>query len=296
VALGYAFAEARWHALRHVTAPVLPPGVAPIKILHISDMHMTAGQRRKVAWVRDLARLAPDFVAVTGDNFAFGDSMELALEALEPLLAFPGGFVLGSNDYYAATFKNPLGYLTRRATTPGERQPRRAVPNLPTAAFRGVLVRAGWHHLDNARAAVALGPDRLPVALVGLADPHVGWDEMPPPVPRPADQLGIGLVHAPYVAALRALAHDAVRLILAGHTHGGQVALPGFGALVSNTDLPLRYASGLHHWPASQRGGEVYLHVSKGLGTSPFAPIRFAARPEATLLTLLGAATRSAVA
>jgi predicted MPP superfamily phosphohydrolase len=77
------------------------------------------------------------------------------------------------------------------------------------------------------------------------------------------------------------MAADQVDLILAGHTHGGQLCVPGFGALVTNCDLPTGQAKGL-----SAVAG-VPMHVSAGLGTSPFTPIRFACRPEATLLTLV---------
>jgi predicted MPP superfamily phosphohydrolase len=74
---------------------------------------------------------------------------------------------------------------------------------------------------------------------------------------------------------------DGFPLLVAGHTHGGQVCVPGYGALVTNCDLPRRMASGLHRYRTS------WLHVSAGLGTSPTAPVRFACPPEATLLTLV---------
>ncbi|MDR1393397.1 MAG: metallophosphoesterase [Bifidobacteriaceae bacterium] len=283
--LGYSLAEATWYRLRRVDVPVLRPGTPPLSVLHLSDAHFTAQQRRKVAWVQALARLRPDFVALTGDNFAFGDAMETALEALEPLLRFPGAFVFGSNDYYSAVRKNPLTYLAAFGGSP--RTPPLRRPDLPTEAFRGVLTRAGWHDLNNARANVTLGQGGLTVDLTGLADPHLGWDKMPPPASHAAADLVIGLVHAPYRRAVQALVDDAARLVLAGHTHGGQVALPGLGALVSNTDLPLRYARGSHRWPDSDPQAPSYLEVTVGLGTSPYVPVRLAARPEAVLLRLV---------
>jgi predicted MPP superfamily phosphohydrolase len=286
-ALGYALAEAHWRVLRLIEVPVLPAGAAPLQVLQISDPHFTASQRRKVDWVRRLADLEPDLVVATGDNFSSSDSMETALEAFEPLLGFPGAFVLGSHDFYSAQWRSPLAYLL--AGRPGldaARQAPERTPALPTAAFRGVLTRAGWLDLDNARGSLGLGPERLATDLVGLADPHAGWEELPPPTSHAGADLVLGLVHAPYVGAVQSLVDDGARLVLAGHTHGGQVALPGLGAIVSNTDLPRRQARGLSRWEGADPAA--YLHVSVGLGASPFAPIRFAARPEATLLTLTG--------
>ncbi|MDR2348664.1 MAG: metallophosphoesterase, partial [Bifidobacteriaceae bacterium] len=168
-ALGYALLEARWYTLRRVAVAVLPAGAAPLRLLHISDLHLTAGQRRKVEWVRGLADLAPDLVVATGDNYSSADAMEVALEALEPLLAFPGAFVLGSHDHYSAVFKNPLTYLAGRKHA---RQSLARTPDLPAEAFAGVLQRAGWHRLDNARASLRLGPAGMATDLVGLAVPH----------------------------------------------------------------------------------------------------------------------------
>lgn len=67
-------------------------------------------------------------------------------------------------------------------------------------------------------------------------------------------------------------------------THGGQVCIPGYGALVSNCDLPTWRARGLTDW--DYNGNTVPLNVSAGIGTSRFAPIRFACPPEAVLVTL----------
>ena len=69
--------------------------------------------------------------------------------------------------------------------------------------------------------------------------------------------------------------------------------MPGVGALVTNCDLDRGRASGLSQWPGRlgdpRAADHMYLHVSAGLGTSPFTPVRLACRPEATLLRLLPA-------
>jgi predicted MPP superfamily phosphohydrolase len=104
--------------------------------------------------------------------------------------------------------------------------------------------------------------------------------------------LRLGVTHAPYRRILDEMQADGADLILAGHTHGGQLALPFYGALVTNCDLDTRRAKGLHGWPGARPdepdgAGSTWMHVSAGLGTSPYAPVRFACRPEATLLTLV---------
>ena len=125
------------------------------------------------------------------------------------------------------------------------------------------------------------------IELVGVDDPHVERDDYASVAGR-ADStadLAIGLTHSPEQRVLDEMAVDGCRLLLAGHTHGGQVCVPGFGALVTNCGLDRRMAKGLHRWP----GTASYLHVSAGLGTHPTAPVRFACPPEASLLTLVPA-------
>jgi predicted MPP superfamily phosphohydrolase len=84
-------------------------------------------------------------------------------------------------------------------------------------------------------------------------------------------------------------ADDGFDLLLAGHTHGGQVCLPWFGTLVTNCGIDRERARGLSRHPADGADDDrrPWLHVTAGLGTSPWAPFRLACRPEATLLTLV---------
>ena len=285
--LGYAVAESRAYAVRRFDLPVLPPGTSTLRVLHLSDLHLTPRTRREVAWVRALAALEPDLVVDTGDNLAHLDAVPTVLHALEPLLERPGVFVLGSNDYYAPKPKNPARYLQRN--TGG----RRVVgPRLPTADLITGLTSSGWLDLTNCRAELTLRGLRL--AFVGVDDPHLGRDRYPPAMSTTAD-LTIGVAHAPYTRVLDAMAGEGIALLLAGHTHGGQLRLPGYGALVTNCDLDRRRARGVSRWwrgagslspKAPPPGDAAWLHVSAGLGTSPFTPVRFACRPEASLLTL----------
>jgi hypothetical protein len=85
--------EVRSFRLRQLSVPVLPPGQPPLRVLQVTDLHMTPGQRRKQDWVRDLAALEPDLVIDTGDNLAHLEAVPAVLRALEPLLERPGAFV-----------------------------------------------------------------------------------------------------------------------------------------------------------------------------------------------------------
>jgi uncharacterized protein len=268
--------EVRSFRLRQVTAAVLPAGQPPLRVLQITDLHMTPDQRRKQQWVRELAALEPDLVIDTGDNLAHLQAVPSVLGALEPLLERPGAFVFGSNDFFAPQLKNPARYLisddSKRATGAA----------LPWHDLRDGLREAGWADLTNARATVKVGSRA--VELVGVDDPHVRRDRyhrVAGPASAGAD-LTLGVVHAPYHRVVDAMAADGFPLVLAGHTHGGQLRVPFYGALVSNCDLDPRRARGL-----SRHSAGTLLHVSAGLGTSPYAPVRFACPPEATLLTLV---------
>lgn len=286
-ALAWARLETSMFTLREVTVPVLPPGQPDLRILHISDLHLTPSQDKKIAWVRSLADLQPDLVVDTGDNMAHVDVLPALEFALAPLLEFPGAFVMGSNDYFAPSFKNPARYLLDDARVSRSVE---SVP-LPADKLAATMTAAGWRDLTNRRDSVTAGGRRI--ALVGVDDPHLDRDEFPAPS-APSDSSGdlrLGVTHAPYTRVLDQMHDDGSDVILAGHTHGGQLCVPFFGALVTNCDLDRGRAKGLHGWPgprpdAPGGNGSTWMHVCAGLGTSPYAPVRFACRPEATLLTL----------
>jgi uncharacterized protein len=281
----YAAWEARQYTLRRVDVPVLPDGARPVRVLHLSDIHMTPAQSRKRDWLSSLALLRPDLVVNTGDNLAHPDSVPVVRDALGGLLDGPGVFVFGSNDYFSPTVRNPLRYLMK---DDGRRNT--DVPRLPWGDLRDAFNASGWVDLTNRRDTVKVG--ELAFAFAGVDDPHLGYDRLEE-VAGPADpaaDVRLAVTHAPYLRVLDQFAADGYDAILAGHTHGGQVCLPGVGALTTNCDLEPARAKGLHRHPAASREGEPgssWLHVSAGVGTSPYAAIRVACRPEATLLTLL---------
>ena len=281
----YALAEARAYTLRRVTVPVLPPGSPDLRVLHLSDIHLTPGQKRKQEWLRRLAGLDPDLVVDTGDNIAHHAAVPALLDALGPLVDRPGVFVFGSNDYFSPTLRNPLRYVL-----PDDGTRHTKSPQLPWRDLREELAGHGWVELTNTRATLEVRG--LRIAFAGVDDPHLGYDRLDE-VAGPADpdaDLRLGVAHAPYLRVLDRFVEDGYDAILAGHTHGGQVCVPGIGALTTNCDLEPDRARGLHRHPAASAPGDpesAWLHVSAGLGTSPYARIRVACRPEATLLTLV---------
>ncbi|MGH3698236.1 MAG: metallophosphoesterase [Pseudonocardiaceae bacterium] len=275
--------EVRHWTLRQATLPVLPVGAPPMRILHISDLHMTPNQRSKQRWLASLADLQPDLVVNTGDNLAHPQAVPAVLRALQPLMTLPGVFVFGNNDYYGPKPKNPLHYLTHT----GKRV--RGAP-LPWADLRAAFVEHGWLDLTNTRHQLTVAGRR--VAVAGVDDPHLRRDRYQR-IAGPADlaaDFRLGLTHSPEPRVLDAFAADGYDLVLAGHTHGGQLRLPGYGAIVTNCGLDRSRARGASRW-----GAHTWLHVSAGVGTSPFAPVRFACPPETSLLTLVPRSSGSAV-
>lgn len=277
---GWGLIEAHMYTLRRVTLPLLPPGADPLRVVHVSDLHLAPGQTRKLDFVRALADLEPDLVVNTGDNITRADAIAPLLDALEPLRGVQGVFVFGSNDYHAPRFRNPLRYLFGgRSSMDGE------PAMLPWEDLRDGFTDLGWVDLTHRRVTLQVGASTI--GFRGTDDAHLERDDYSL-VEGPADEetdLDIGVTHAPYLRMLDAMTGDGMDLILAGHTHGGQVCVPCYGALITNCDLDTARVKGLS---THDRGDmRAHLHVSGGLGTSPFAPYRFANRPEATLLTLL---------
>lgn len=282
--IGYAAGiEVRNFTVRRFEIACLPAGSAPIKVLHLSDLHLTPNQGFKRRWIATLADLQPDLVVNTGDNLAHMDAVGPLLEAFGRLRDVPGVFVLGSNDYFAPKLRNPLWYLKK---DDGERNT--STPQLPWKELKAEL-SAGWLDLTNTFGRLEVNGTTL--AFAGVDDPHLEYDDLAAVAgPAPADAgLRIGVTHAPYLRVLDQYAADGYELTLAGHTHGGQLCLPFKGALVTNCDLEPARAKGLHRHPADSRPGDPgssWLHVSAGAGTSPYAQVRFCCRPEASLITL----------
>lgn len=275
--------ERRWYARRHETLDVLRrPG--RLRVLFFADLHYAPGQDHRLDFVRRVARsCAPDLVVSGGDNLEHPEAIAPVVALHREVLALtgaPGVAVLGAHDRFGPTLTNPVKYFFGPSRGAGGRP-------LDTGRLVDGLTDGGWQVLENARATAKTAAG--PVEVVGLDDPHIERDELSV-VGRegldPEALLWLGLVHAPYLRTLEAFDRSGFDLALAGHTHGGQLAVPGWGALVANCDLPPAQAKG-----SSRVGADLRLHVTAGLGHSIYAPIRFACRPELSVLDLVPPAT-----
>ena len=252
--LAWAWFEAGWVRLRELDVAVdaLPPALVGLRIAHLSDFHLGVPSRgthavaRAVDWV---AERKPDLVVISGDLL----SRPRGERRLRELLArVPGCFAVLGNHDIGEDVRDPFA----RASSPRDLDP-------------GVLLR------DDARTIEIRG---CRVQIVGV-DPssYRGGRARPERLADPDADFRILLSHYPHI--VDAVPPGVFDLVLAGHLHDGQIAIPYGCGKIRLAVRRWRYAAGIYRRP----GG--ILHVSPGLGTS-FVPFRFFARPEATELVL----------
>lgn len=269
--------ELRRFELKRVNLPILDPGSLrgrkEFRLLHVSDLHMIPGQETKIAWVSALDSLDPDLVINTGDNLSDTRAVPDTIAALDPLLSRPGAFVFGTNDYWEPRLPNPFNYLLKRKRRP-------SYVDLPWRDMRSVFVERGWQDATHQRLEFKVGDLRL--AITGVDDPHHDLDDYDTIAGAPNEdaELALALLHSPEPRVLARFAADGYQLALSGHTHGGQLCLPGSRAIVTNCGIDRERVSGLHEFDGMP------MHVSNGLGTSKFVPFRFFCRPSATLISI----------
>lgn len=268
--VAYGVLEARRFRVGSYRLAVLPPGANPVSILQVSDFHLRPGNQAMVRFLESLAAEEYDLVLATGDLLGGVDAVDECLRLLNGLRGRCGRiFVFGSSDYFAPVLKNYFDYFRKRRVHGNVRN--------PTSEFRAGLLREGWLDLNNANRSLDLNSTRTQIT--GLDDPYLGRDDRTLLQRDPAAEAAMLVVHdpAPYQDAFAA-GYD---LVVAGHTHGGQVRLPLVGAVVSNSTLPAKLAMG------ASRVGDSWLFVTPGVGTGKYAPFRFLCPPEASVINLV---------
>src|SRR6056300_164728 len=293
-----ALGAAAWGALverenfrvRREILPVLDPSSDPIRVLHLSYIHIAPWHSSSVRWIRELIELRPDVVVGTGDFLGHPEGLSALTEALMPFRGVPGVVTHGSNDRVAPRVKNPFSYVLEPSRPHGDH----SGEAMNFAGLLELYQTLGWSDIDNGVARMDIRDSSL--EWVGVGDAHYGLDDLPG-LPGLLDKeredteagttsiTTLGVTHAPYQRVLNALQNNGAEVIFAGHTHGGQVCWPGGRALTTNCDLPTSMASGVHVW--THAGKASYLQVSAGLGNSISAPVRVFCPPEAVLVTLV---------
>ncbi len=245
---------------KRLLLPRLASGWPGLRVGHLSDLHLTG----RIDWryhrhaCQLLAAQKPQVVAITGDILDFDSQLQWLPNVLEPLAAVPLRlFVLGNHELRLSD----------------------------TDQLRRMMVELGW--IDLGRTGTLLSEEPVPIAWWGderpwyppaeaLASGSGMVEDQPPVEALPAGRLRLGLAHTPdrFPWARR----QRLDLLLAGHTHGGQIRLPGIGPLVAPSWYGSRWASGVFHWEPT------VMHVSRGL--SGVHPVRLRCSPEVSLLRL----------
>lgn len=245
------FVEPYWLSVTHVSvaSPKIPRGLR-LRIAHISDVHSDPTARLEESLPAAIAAEQPDLIVFTGDSINSAEGLPVFRSLLQKLSATAPTFVVKGN--WDTSYWNSLSLFDRTGVVELNGAGR-------VLELRGIKVGI---------AGLAVGNEKnLARSLAGI----------------PADAFSIFLYHYPDL--IREISARNVDLYCAGHTHGGQVALPGYGALVTFSKLGKQYESGLY------REGSTSLYVNRGVGMEGgYAPrVRFWARPELTIIEVVPA-------
>ena len=273
----YAWWESTAVEVRRFSLPIrdLPPGLDGLRILHVSDTHFPADGSSTARFLEHIRPLEYDLVCCTGDYVETSAGWDSAADALTQLAAPFGVFAtLGAHDYCppVRTVYEWVSFNTDRLF----RSPRRFVNPQP---FVERLESSGVVVLRNQWRSVEIGGELVRIG--GAGDDSAGMARLDAALPPPGG-FSILLTHAPDAALrLPPVADGGPSLVFSGHTHGGQIRIPRWGAPLRHSQLVSRQKpDGVFD------RGETTAVVSRGFGTA-HVPLRLACRPEVGLITLI---------
>jgi len=241
------FIEPNWIQVNTTTIRTPKLQASGLRLVHLTDLHCDREIRNEEKMVEIVNGLKPDIVVATGDYLNHTLGLPHFREALRRLEAPLGKFaVLGNQDL-----------------------------KWPSVAL---LDGTGFRRLNHEIVPVTRGSESLGIAGIDYVRSHIPVDSVKA---LPQDRFNVFLHHTPDL--IEDVCGPGVDLYLCGHTHGGQVTLPWYGALITFSKFGKKYESGLY------RVHETTLYVNRGLGLEPRPgpQVRFLARPEIAVFDIV---------
>ncbi|CAN5275913.1 metallophosphoesterase [soil metagenome] len=238
------------------------------RILHLSDTHLSDPETDKLRFLEEITDGDFDLVVLTGDVFENYTGLKYAPSLLSRKPKLGAYAVLGNHDYYNYSFFNKIvGRINRQWRHPMEYRDVNPMIN--------AMQNNGWDVLLNESRTHAEG-----VHVVGVDYPGIEPAELTRLVSEgPDGHLKLALFHMPRY--LHTFVDAGVDFAVGGHTHGGQIRIPGVGAIITDSELSRKEASGLIY-----RGKTVF-HISRGLSADPRSNFRLFCPPAATIIEVV---------
>lgn len=234
------------------------------RILHLTDIHFSQPRKTLSKFFDRLSSETWDFIFLTGDIFDCNQGAKTGIEELKKLKSNFGTYaVFGNHDHFNYRFKDILHTLGH---FPDKRN--------DIELLQSALESAGVEVLRNRSVSPKVKTDAI--LIHGLDDPvtdHADYEKICAVLD--SDKFNILLTHT--IDAFLHLPEDAVQISFSGHSHGGQVRIPGWGAFITHTRFGKDFAQGMH-----KLKGAVCI-VSRGMGTSRYFTFRLFCKPQAVV-------------
>ncbi len=268
-----AWYELRAYRVTHYMVTLRKPLSRSLKILHLSDLHFGGPCRPLERFFDRLATDHYDFIFITGDILDYPEGIPYCADNLKKLRAKEGMYaVFGNHDYYIYDLYDLLFH-----NFPGQTRPKRLQP---THQLRTVLEEIGIKVINNETSYVHSRDHEI--LIHGLDDATTGRANVRKAMMN-FDPAKINILLTHNIDVFLDIGRDEIDLSFSGHTHGGQIFIPGLGAIYTHTRLGRPYAQGI-----KKLKGAVCC-VSRGLGCGRWVPIRLLCRPEAVVVNVFGA-------